>query len=349
MKEKRVCAILCILMMLFMMCSTATAQGVLYPHPAVETELTKEEGTVRAASGRRWKAVTGEVRRQDMEHGELRYEVYLPENYDSTKLYPLVLFLHGGSIGYLRSNGHTPWTNQLTKYSENFYEAMGECIIFAPQAPGAVQSDSKAIGAYWSEMPTGLVGTEVKDNSAASPYLMAVEKMLSDFLEEGIPYGENLYKIDQMRLYVTGHSMGGIGTYTILRDCPDVFAAAIIGAGIGDPDSVEKWRNTKVRILHGTEDRVIPYKSTETMEKALGTAKNAEIIALEGMGHDIQSFMYALTDVGGRNENLVWMAAQKFKEQDSARYMLWILIAVVAGVAVIAGAIWVLKRRKLKS
>ena len=348
MKEKRVCAILCILMMLFMMCSTATAQGVLYPHPEVETELTKEEGTVRAISGRVWKTVSGEVRRQDMEHGELRYVVYLPENYDSTKQYPLELYLHGGDLGYKRSGGYTPWSKQLIHYAENFAVSMGDCIIFAPQAPGTVSSGNETQGRYWSEFSGRFAEKEWVDSSAASAYLMAVEKMLSDFVEQGISYGEDIYTLDKARLYVTGHSMGGIGTYTILRDCPDVFAAAIIGAGIGDPDSVDTWRSTKVRILHGTEDRVISYKATEKMEEALRTSKNAEIITLEGIGHDILSFMYAQTDAEGKSEHLVWMAAQKFKEQDSARYMLGILIAVVAVVAVIAGAIWVLKRRKLK-
>ncbi len=96
--------------------------------------------------------------------------------------------------------------------------------------------------------------------------------MMADFLEKGISHGGEVYTINSRRLYVTGHSLGAVGTYTLLRDCPDMFAAAIIGAGIGDPDTVEAWKDTPVRIFHGTKDRTIPIKPSELMAEALQKA-----------------------------------------------------------------------------
>ncbi|MBQ7037075.1 MAG: hypothetical protein IJN74_06270 [Clostridia bacterium] len=100
--------------------SAATnAQGVMYPHPEVETEITvHEEGTLKNVSGRVWKTIAGEVVRPDMEHGALRYNVYLPENFDSKKEYPILLYLHGSSMGYRRNSKITPWSRDLETYSE---------------------------------------------------------------------------------------------------------------------------------------------------------------------------------------------------------------------------------------
>ena len=285
------------------------------PHTEMEMELTREEGETKSLSSDRiWKTISGAACRQDMEHGELRYSIYLPEGYDSKTEYPLLLYLHGGDLGYHRSGGYTPWAKELNgfdeAYAEIIAEAIDNCIIFVPQAPGAPREVKDAVGAYWSGMPTGMVGSATVDKSESSSYLRAVEKMMAEFLEKGISHSGNVYSVDASRLYVTGHSMGAIGTYTILRDCPDMFAAAIIGAGIGDPESVDFWKNTPVRIYHGTNDKVIPYESTRVMAAALENNENAEIRTLEGVGHSIQSYMYLMMNEEGKSESFSWMAEQ---------------------------------------
>jgi len=284
-------------------------------NPHTEMELTREEGETKSLSSDRiWKTISGAACRQDMEHGELRYSIYLPEGYDSKTEYPLLLYLHGGDLGYHRSGGYTPWAKELNgfdeAYAEIIAEAIDNCIIFVPQAPGAPREVKDAVGAYWSGMPTGMVGSATEDKSESSSYLRAVEKTMAEFLEKGISHSGNVYSVDASRLYVTGHSMGAIGTYTIFRDCPDMFAAAIIGAGIGDPESVDFWKNTPVRIYHGTNDKVIPYESTRVMAAALENNKNAEIRTLEGVGHSIQSYMYLMMNEEGKSESFSWMAEQ---------------------------------------
>ena len=307
---KKLLLILC--MVTLVLSVTALADGKMYPHPEVDMKVTREEGEQKSDSGRVWKTVYGEATRPDMEHGELRYTLYLPENYDSTKEYPFLIYLHGGETGYNRTEGATPWNKDLGKkgYAESIANGIEDCIIFAPQAPGTTTAGRSEANGYWSGLPSAKVKTETKDNSPSSPYLRAAQKMMDDFLKSGISCGGNVYKLDASRLYLTGHSMGSIGSYTMLRDCPDVFAAAVLGAGIGDPDSVDLWKSTPVRIFHGTEDTTIPYKSTEVMIEALKDYPNVEVFPLINAGHTLKPYIYEADWDEGVNENFTWMATK---------------------------------------
>lgn len=337
---KRFLSTICLIVMLLSFSMTSYAKGVMYPHAEVKTEITSNEGEQKSQSGRTWKTVYGTALRPDMEYGELRYTVYLPENYDSKKEYPFLLYLHGGSTGYIRCEGLTVWENDLNHYAENFAEAIEDVIIFAPQAPGTPSDARELKNAYWSGIASAEIKTTSEDKTDSSPYLRAAEKLMADFLKTGISYGKNTYNIDSSRLYVAGHSMGGIGTYTILRDCPGMFAAAIIGAGIGDPDSVDLWADTPVRIIHGTKDSTIPYKSTQVMAVALKEYPNVEIKLLQGEGHTIKPFMY---QGGGGKDNLSWMAQQVRDEAVDMRVAVAIIVVIIASAVV---AIWIIKRRK---
>lgn len=341
---KRFLITMCLIVTMFSFCMTGYAKGVMYPHPEVETDITSNEGEEKSKSGRMWKKVYGTALRSDMEYGELRYNVYLPENYDSKKEYPFLLYLHGGSIGYLRTEGVTPWSRILYSYADNIADNIEDCIIFAPQAPGVDDSEdcTDIENAYWAGVSYAelKVLTENKDDS--TPYLRAVEKMMADFLETGISHGKNTYNIDASRLYVTGHSQGGMGTYSILKDCPNMFAAAIIGAGMGDPDLVDSWASdTPVRIFHGTKDTSISFKCTEVMAEALEEYPNVEIIPLEGQGHNIKAFMY---EVGPGQDSLSWMAEQ-VRDESGHMPVVVALILVIIVTAIVA--IWIIKRRKV--
>ena len=316
-------------------------------------ELTAEEDTVTSESGREWRKLSGTAVRPDMEHGELRYEIYLPEKYSSKKEYPILLYLHGGNLGYVRGKG-TAWSTELNGWmqvGELVSATIKDCIIFAPQAPGAPKGVRVNPGSYWSKLSSGMVGTATTDNSESSPYLRAVEKMMADFLEKGISHGGEVYTVDSSRLYVMGHSMGAIGTYTALRDCPDMFAAAIIGAGIGDPDTVESWKNTPVRIFHGTRDTTIPIKPSELMAEALqkANARDAVFTPLEGAGHDIEPLMFCTKNDEGKSEVFSWMAKQRLGKGDNPGTLLYVGIAAVIAVIAVITVMWRTKRKKVKN
>ena len=114
--------IISLALILVLFCDGSDESRKMYPHEEVEMELTREESETKAFSGRTWKLISGAAHRQDMEYGELRYSVYLPDDYDDKKEYPLLLYLHGGDLGYQRSGGHTPWTKELNGFDVAYAE-----------------------------------------------------------------------------------------------------------------------------------------------------------------------------------------------------------------------------------
>ncbi len=340
---KRFIVMICVFAMTLTFSVVTYVRGAMYPHPEVETEITvNEEGALENFYGRVWKTIAGEVLRSDMEYGELRYCVYLPENYDSNKEYPILLYLHGGSIGYLRDAKITPWSKDLEIYSEQIAKGIENCIILAPQAPGTSVSGEYVGNAYWSGISPGeiLDGATV-DKNDSSPYLRATQKLMSDFLEKGVSYKENTYKIDVSRVYLAGHSQGAIGSFMMLKDCPDVFAAAIIGAGIGDPDSVDLWKDTPVRIFHGKQDFSVTYEAFEIMAEVLKDYPNAELFPLENADHNIKTYMYT-------EENFSWMAKQDRDATIITEIIIFIALAVIMVIAVIIIFLFINKRKALK-
>ena len=313
-------------------------RGDVYSHPELEAKVVANNGIQTSSKGTTWKTVFGSVTREDMEYGELRYTVFLPSDYDESKEYPILLYLHGGSIGYLRTPGATPWSRDLKTYADVIAENIKDCIIFAPQAPGRPAELKMQGNSYWSGLPSGKVATTVTDASESSPYLRAAEQLLESYIKNGISYGDNAYRIDRSRVYLAGHSMGAIGAYTALRDCPNVFAAAIVGAGIGDPETVDKWKNTYAHIIHGRYDNTIHYTATEEMQKALTENSKVEIIPLD-REHSIKPYMYT-------KEQFAWMAEKDFDDVTAPYNAAIIALSVTTSVAGAFLAVLLIKRKK---
>jgi len=74
-----------------------------------------------------------------------------------------------------------------------------------------------------------------------------------------------LYKIDESRIYLMGHSMGGIGTWKIAPKYPDVWAAIAPISGSGAPDTLEKIRSVPEIIVHGDADPTVNVSGSRTM------------------------------------------------------------------------------------
>ncbi len=80
------------------------------------------------------------------------------------------------------------------------------------------------------------------------------------------------YKVDRQRIYLTGLSMGGYGTWATLAAYPRLFAAAAPVCGGGDPAVVDRFRHVPIWVFHGAKDPVVPLKSSEEMVDALKAA-----------------------------------------------------------------------------
>lgn len=95
------------------------------------------------------------------------------------------------------------------------------------------------------------------------------------------------YRVDTERIYLTGLSMGGYGTWNIAARYPHKFAAIAPICGGGDPDSVEEFAHLPTWVFHGALDSVVPLQNSQAMVDALHAAGNAARFTIyPEAGHD---------------------------------------------------------------
>jgi len=102
------------------------------------------------------------------------------------------------------------------------------------------------------------------------------------------------YRIDPDRVYLTGLSMGGFGTWNWACTYPERFAAIAPVCGGGEPLLADNMVNVPVWAFHGADDQVVPVFATTSMTTALQQAGgNAKITIYPGVGHDSWRQAYA--------------------------------------------------------
>ena len=84
-------------------------------------------------------------------------------------------------------------------------------------------------------------------------------------LLEWLPALEKQYRSLPQQRYVMGLSMGGMGTFEIVRRKPGYFAAAIPICGGAHPKTAASMKKTDFWIFHGQKDEVVPWQLSETM------------------------------------------------------------------------------------
>ena len=116
------------------------------------------------------------------------------------------------------------------------------------------------------------------------------------------------FSIDATRLYVTGLSMGGYGTWDALQRYPDRFAAAVPICGGGDVKQAKKIAQIPIWAFHGDKDTAVPVERTRSMIAALKEAGGMpKYTEYPDVGHDSWTATYkdpALHE---------WMFAQRLK------------------------------------
>lgn len=211
----------------------------------------------------------------------LPYRVYLPKGYESAKAaeYPVLLFLHGyGEIGndnekQIRVLGGSNLL--LDKMMAN-----GSCVIIAPQCNDPAEYNWVPLNHEWK---TG--SRELTAEPTIS--LEAATALLKDYIAEG--------KIDTKRVYVSGISMGGYGTWEIIARNPDLFAAAVPLCGAGIPSKAADLKDMAIWAFHGLSDPTVPVSGTQDMEKAVKAAGGTKFKATyySGVGHNVWPYAYA--------------------------------------------------------
>jgi predicted peptidase len=192
---------------------------------------------------------------------KMPYRLFIPSNYDQSKSYPLVLFLHGGGENGDDNEKQLHGTEGATVWAEPAEQAKRPAFVLAPQARAYFGGDPK--------LPIG--GFGITRNRDSERYMDEVLTPSSDvrlalrILERVL--GE--YNIDRKRVYVTGLSQGGFGTWNISLLRPDLFAAMIPIAGGGDPTQMGKLVNKPIWAFHAEDDPVIPVTYSRNSINAL--------------------------------------------------------------------------------
>ena len=96
------------------------------------------------------------------------------------------------------------------------------------------------------------------------------------------------YDADPDRVYLTGLSLGGYGTWSTAIAYPDRFAAIAPVCGGGNPRQVRRIKDMPVWVFHGEEDEAVPIARSEEMVNALQQAGAAAVkfTRYPGVGHD---------------------------------------------------------------
>ena len=220
------------------------------------------------------------------EDAPLPYRIYVPEDYDESKEYPLLIFLHGNSVQGDDNEKHL----HVVKYAFlSPYSPVYDSIVVVPQCPE---------GLWWSEQDGTI-----------------------DLLCDLMDYINERYSTDSTRQYVSGISMGGTGSWHMAMYRPEKVSAImpIAGGAYGFISGVEGAESiidlnpdlldVNIRIIYDTDDGYSPGFYNRKLYSALldAGAKNITYYETSGLHHDVCGAYAGYYDVS----NLEWLYSQR--------------------------------------
>jgi predicted peptidase len=220
---------------------------------------------------------------------KLNYRLLKPLGYDAKKKYPLVLFLHGA--GERGDDNKAQLKHVAPTYAAKENREKFPCFVLAPQCPS---------GQKWADVNWGAKTHDLPEKPATP---MALTLQLIEQLKKQ-------YSIDADRLYITGLSMGGYGTWDAVARHPEMFAAAVPMCGGGDENTAAKIAKLPIWNFHGDKDGAVPVARSRNMIEALKKAGgNPKYTEYPGVGHDCWTPAMKEADL------LPWLFAQKRGEK----------------------------------
>lgn len=195
--------------------------------------------------------------------GSMPYLLYQPENYSATgDRVPMILFLHGRG----ESNGPL---GIVAKWGPPRRLAAGEQMKYLVVSPQCPRESS------WS----------------SDDQQQRLLELLAHITKN--------HNVDEDRVYLTGLSMGGFGTWRLAADHPGMFAAAVPVCGRGDPQNAPKLTNLPIWAWHGSLDRAVPFERSVEMVEAIKAAGGLKVrfTSLEHIGHSSWQAAYQSSDL----------------------------------------------------
>ena len=168
---------------------------------------------------------------------------------------PIIIQLHGaGEVG----NGKEELQKvEVHGFSKLFRSEEKDCILIMPQCPR---------GTFWCAKIESL--------------LLFIEEIIEE------------YKVDKSRVYLTGISMGGFGTWFTAMAKPSLFAAIAPVCGGGMPWNAGSL-DMPVFTIHGLSDSTVSPVLSEQMVEALESlGRDVTYVRLEGVGHNAWDYTY---------------------------------------------------------
>ena len=208
---------------------------------------------------------------KDDDGKESKYVVFVPHGYTGEKPVPVVMFLHGaGSTGDDGKKQVSGIAAEIRRKEKEF-----PAIVVFPQ----------------SQKRTWRADSE--DGKRAMAILAETEKT---------------YKVDDKRVYLTGLSMGGFGTWSLAAAHPDKWAAIVPVCGGGDTKAAAKIKDLPCWCFHGDADPTVKVDLSRNMIKAIKDAGGSpKYTEYPDVKHDSWTKAYA------SKELYTWLWEQKRK------------------------------------
>jgi len=215
----------------------------------------------------------------------LNYRMLGPD-YNISRKYPLVIFLHGSGERGNDNEAQLLWG--VMNFATDQAMARHPAYVIAPQCPGELE---------WENFSENEKTREIRMKPEPSKPMELVMELIYQMVKT-LP-------IDTSRIYITGLSMGGYGTFDAIERYPHLFAAAVPVCGGGDPSKADLIAKMPIWIFHGAEDPGVNTLYSLDMAEALYKAGGHPGLTIyPGTGHF--AWLAAYTD-----QNMIdWLFSQ---------------------------------------
>lgn len=261
--------------------------------------------------------------------GKVRdYYVFLPKGYASNpgKSWPVLLFLHGAGE---RGNGLSDLEKVLVHgpLMEAWIQGRDlPMILVVPQAPFPNDApNTQAVPAGFAEKRDPLAKPPARSEAPfdtkpipedwgplrdrSAPGVLNVWLSMEKEIEFMLRMTASDFRVDRKRIYLSGLSMGGFGSFAIAAKHPNLFAAIAPVCGGGDPASLDALAASQrpMWVYHGGRDRVVSPSESLRMVNALLEKGHRDIrfTVHEDLGHNVWTRIYAGEDF------YAWLLAQQ--------------------------------------
>jgi predicted peptidase len=212
------------------------------------------------------------------------YRYLLPANFDSSKKYPLVIFLHGANAKGFDNEVQLSIGGRFF-LRDSIRENYPSYVLF-PQCSG------RDLWAYFETKTDAATGNVEELNFPFNKKPTQTSNVLMKLIDSLMHSDE----IDANRIYIGGLSQGGMGVLDLIARYPKIFAAAFSICGAGNVASAKNFAGkTSLWLFHGDADEVIPVKFSRDYFKRLQNLK-ADVLYSEYRGIKHNSWANAFNE-----------------------------------------------------